>query len=285
MLESTSSNPFVIETTPETFEADVFERSRQVPVAVDFWAPWCQPCRMLGPILEDQAREQEGRFILVKANTEQVQRAAMEFNVSGIPAVFGVCDGQVVDYFQGALPPEHVRRWIERLVARGELLEVGRLEASDPRAAVSRYRDMLERHPSDAATKIGLARALLASGNEDECRVMLEELEQRGFLEPEAERVRAELELRGMMGGDLGERRAAVAANPSDLGARLKLAQSLAGNRLYAEALAECLAIVQQDRRGLGEEARQMMVDIFRILPGDSELVSEFRRKLSMALY
>lgn len=285
MPEPVSDNPFVVETEPETFEQDVFERSREVPVVVDFWAPWCQPCRMLGPILEDLARQKNGRFILVKANTDRVQRAATEFNVSGIPAVFGICDAQVVDYFQGVLPPEQVRRWIERLIEHAELRAAERLEYTDPAAAAARYQALVERHPLEASAKIGWARVLLSLGKEEECQALLAQLEQRGFLEPEAEKLKAELDLRRIQGGNLDECRAAVQAHPEDSAARLRLAEALAGNREYAEALAECLRVVQQDKRGLGEQARHMMVDIFRVLPDDSDLVSEFRRKLSMALY
>jgi putative thioredoxin len=126
---------------------------------------------------------------------------------------------------------------------------------------------------------------LLAQERFDECQAVIGELEKRGFLEPEAEKVKAALELRGMKSDDLGELRTQAAADPENLELQLKLAEALAAAKEYEAALQGCLAIVEKDKQGVGDTARQVMIDIFRVLPDDSELTTIYRRKLSMALY
>src|SRR4051812_48070376 len=134
-MSDAPANSNIIETTESTFEQDVIERSMDVPVVVDFWASWCQPCRLLGPILEKLAREAGGSFVLVKADTERVPNIAAGFGVRSIPAVFGIKDGRVVDSFLGALPESAIRAWIERLLptpAERKVAEARRLAATDP---------------------------------------------------------------------------------------------------------------------------------------------------------
>ena len=278
-------SPWILETSDETFDCDVFERSREIPVVVDFWAAWCQPCRMLAPLLEQAAREAHGKFLLVKAETDHCPRAAGEFNVQSIPAVFGVCGGEAVDFFQGLLSPEQLGQWLDRLTDLAEFTRASKLEASDPSAAEAVYRAFVEKHPQEPRAKIGLARALLAQDRVDECREIIERLAARGFLEPEAERVKAALDLHGKQSLDVAECRAAVERDPKDLPARWQLAQALAGHGEHQEALDQCLDLVRLDRKGLGEQARVLMLEMFRVLPEDSELTSNYRRKLSSALY
>jgi putative thioredoxin len=282
---SQQESPWVVETADDTFERDVIERSRQVPVVVDFWSHTCQPCLMLAPILEQFAREYGGRFVLAKANVEHAQQRAMEFRVRGVPAVFAVVGGEVTDFFEGLLPPEHVERWIERVLVGAELTTAREQESADPAAAERGYREVLAASPNEAAAAIGLARVLLAQDRADECRSVLDKLEQRGFLEPEAEKVKAALRVAAGRHVNLAAIRAAADAHPKDLGKRHALAQALAADGHYQEALEICLDLVQRDRRGVGEQARQMMVDLFRVLPDDSELTSAYRRKLASALY
>ncbi len=283
--EEKKSCPRVVDTTAEFFVRDVFERSLDVPVVVDFWAAWCGPCRTLGPILEKLAEQYAGRFVLVKADTDQLQEAALQFQVQSIPAVFGVVAGEVVDFFAGALPETQIRTWLDRLLQRSQLAEAQRLEATDPQRAEQVYREILGQQPADATALIGLGRLLVSQQRDEEARAILQQLESRGFLEPEAEKLKAALGLRGQGHVDLGALRQAIEADPGNLELRLQLAQALAGSGVYEEAFEICLSLVEQDRHGVGERARQAMVDIFRVLPEGSELVHDYRRKLAMLLY
>jgi len=276
---------WIINTTAETFDQDVMAKSHEMPVVVDFWADWCAPCRMLAPVLESLAKEFDGQFVLVKANTEEVPEAAGKFQVQGIPAVFGVIDGEIVHFFNGALPEDQLRRWLEELLAANELASAKRLEEDAPQAAEAKYQSLIEKLPNDPAPKIGLARVLLQLERWDDCQAVIDELEERGFLEPEAEKLKARLGLGGKNDQDVASLRSRAANELEDFDAQLQLAQALASSHEYEEALQTCLTLVQRDRQGVGEAARQTMVDIFRVLPDDSELTSTYRRKLSMALY
>ncbi len=283
--EEKKSCPWVVDTTAELFVRDVFERSLEIPVVVDFWAAWCGPCRTLGPILEKLAEQYAGRFILVKADTDQLQEAALQFQVQSIPAVFGVVGGEVIDFFAGALPEAQIRIWLDRLLQGARLAEAQRLEATDPQRAELVYREILGHQPQDANSLIGLGRLLVAQQRDEEAEAILKQLESRGFLEPEAEKLKVALELRGKGKVDVGALRQTIEADPGNLDLRLQLARALAGSGVYEEAFEICLSLVEQDRHGVGERARQAMVDIFRVLPEGSELVHAYRRKLAMLLY
>jgi putative thioredoxin len=285
-----ANTPSIVEANPETFQRDVIERSSDLPVVVDFWAAWCQPCRLLTPVLEKLADEYEGRFLLVKADTERVPEIAGGFGVQSIPAVFGLRDGQVVDSFVGVLPETAIRAWIDRLLptpAEALVAEAIRLEGPDPEAAEARLREAMALAPHEPGARIVLARVLAARGQSDEARALIDGLQRRGFLEPEAERLKAELDLQAgaRHSGGVEACRAAVAAHPDDRALRLTLAEALAAAGSFPEALDLCLDLIERDRKGLGEAARKVMVRIFQMLPADSEMVAEYRRKLSTALY
>lgn len=283
--EQPTASPWIVNTSLESFDKDVFERSHEAPIVVDFWAEWCAPCRALAPTLEALATEFGGKFILVKANTEEVPDAAAKFNVQGIPAVYAVIDGEVVDFFNGALPEGQIREWLDRLFMMSTFAEARRLEDTVPAAAEAKYRSLAEQAPNQAEFQIGLARTLLSQKRFDDCQAVISELEKRGFLEPEAEKVKAALDLHGMEGVDVEALRSQAAAQPENLALQLQLAEALAGDKQFEAALQTCLAIIEKDKKGVGDEARQVMIDIFRVLPDDSELTTTYRRKLSTALY
>ncbi len=278
-------SPWILSTTDQQFEQDVFERSQTTPVVVDFWAAWCQPCRLLAPALESLAQQFAGKFILVKANVDELPKAAAEFQVQSIPSVFGLVDGQVIDFFQGLMPPDQLRVWLERIVAAGRLLEAKAFEQKDPARAEEIYRQIRAESPNATDAAIGLARLWMAQDRVDEVQQLISELEKRGFLEPELEKIKATLMLRTADRGDIATLRREVEMNPDDARRKLDLAQALASGQQYQEALDLALAALEQDKSGVGDAARQLMVDIFHVLPEDSELTAEYRRRLARLLY
>jgi putative thioredoxin len=288
--EMSSAAKLFIETTDATFEQDVIERSKEVPVVVDFWAEWCQPCRLLTPVLEKLASDFAGKFVLVKANTDQVQAVARQFRIQSIPAVYGFRDGELLDFFVGLLREHEIKSWLERLLpaeADERAAEASKIAQIDPQGAEQRFREALELDASLPKAKTGLAALLLAQGRLDECRELMEELEQRGFLEPAAERIKAALELhsKAREAGSVDECRAAVEADPDKPDLKLRLAEALAADGEYEEALEAGLELVRDHKQQFGEPARKIMVDIFQVLPNDSELTRTYRRRLAAALY
>ena len=190
-MSDTTPNPYIVETTEATFEQDVIERSKEVPVVVDFWAAWCQPCRLLGPILEGLAREFKGAFVLVKADTETLPNIAAAFRVQSIPAVFAIKDGRAVDSFLGLLPESAIRAWVERLMptpAEQKIAEARQVEATDPAAAERLYRAAIELAPNDPTAKISLARFLLGRNRLEEAQALIANLERAGSSSPRPRR-------------------------------------------------------------------------------------------------
>ena len=285
-----SASAYVINVTRETFEQEIIQKSMEVPVVIDFWAPWCNPCRQLAPILESLAEEMGGKFILAKVNTDEQPDIAQAFRVESLPTVFGLVQGQPVDQFTGLLSAEQIREWLTRLLPSPaqQLAQEGmKLAEMDPKAAELKYRQALELMPDEDGLKILLAGVILKQGRLDECAAVLEALEQRGFLEPEAERLKSELDVRRQAAesGGLEEARKAAEADPANLIAQIHLADAYAASQQHRKALEICLEIVQKDFGEARAEAKSTMVKIFDMLGPASELTSEYRRKLATALY
>ncbi|REK15781.1 MAG: co-chaperone YbbN [Planctomycetota bacterium] len=290
MTESPDPKNWIVEADDASFQSEAVERSRDVLVVVDFWAAWCQPCRMLGPILEQLAREYDGKFVLVKVDTEKAPGIAGGFGVQSIPAVYAMRDGQLLDYFVGLLPEGQIRGWIDRLLptpAEQLVAESRQLESTDDSAAEAKLREAIELDPNLAAASIALAELLLRQGRTDDSRAVIETLEQRGFLEPEAEKVKAELHMAEQADKtvDLEALRKRVADEPQNLQARLELAEGLAAAKDYEPALQTALAIVETHNKEFVDPARGLMIDVFRLLDDSGPLVTEYRRRLSTALY
>ncbi|MGD9722584.1 MAG: tetratricopeptide repeat protein [Pirellulales bacterium] len=290
MSEATEPSPWIVDADEATFQQEVVERSRQLPVVVDFWAVWCQPCVMLGPLLEKLARDYDGKFLLVKAETEKVPNVAASFGVDAIPAVYALRDGALVDFFVGLRDERQLRAWIDRLLpspAETLVAEARAVEATDAASAEGKFREAIALDANLATAQIGLARVLLAQGRADESRAIIDELEKRGYLEDDAEKVKAQLQLSGGRHPprEIETLRAKVAAEPANLQAALELAEALAADSTYEEALETALRVVQAGRKEFVEQARVLMVNVLRLLPEDSPLVSEYRRRLSTALY
>lgn len=287
---SDAQHAWVVETSHARFQQDVIEQSRQVPVVLDFWSERCQPCRLLSPLLERLAAEGRGKFVLAKANIDQMPDVAGAFGVSAVPTVFALRDGAVVDQFVGLLPEPQIRTWLEAIVpSEAENLagEAQSLEAVDPESAETKYREAIELSPNGAAARVGLARLLLTQDRVEEARQTIEGLAAVGALDAEGEAVEAELTLAldGKEAGSVDACRAAAEASPDDPNRELRLAKSLAASGQYEEAMDICLRLIPRDRAGVGEQARQIMVRIFHFLGPESELAGNYRRKLTMALY
>lgn len=263
------------------FADQVVERSRQVPVVVDFWAAWCGPCRVLGPILERAAAEALGAWELVKVDVDQNQALASEYGVQGIPTVVGFRQGRAVARFTGALPEPSVRQWLRDLAPTraDELAAAARaaLEAGDRDAARSGFEAARELDPTHVEAGVGLARILLDDGEFEAAAAILDELPDR--VSPD---LRARLRLSNGA-GDVADLEAAVADRPGDWEAGLALGRAYAAAGSYPEAL-ERLQEVVESRSDGSEEARLAMLDLFDLL-GETSLVSEYRRRLASALF
>lgn len=285
-----SPSPWVVDVTAASFEKTVIERSAELPVVVDFWAAWCGPCRQLGPVLETLADEYAGKFLLAKVDVDQQPELAGAFAVQSIPHVVAIRDRVLVDEFRGALPEPILRQWLDRLLpspAEQLLKEAESLEPRDPPGAESRLRQALAVDERFDPARIALARVLLSQRRLEEARTLVAQLEGRGFLEPDAERVKSQLDiaLAAAESGGVEQARRAVEAHPHDLSLRLPLADALASAGQHAEALELCLSVIQQDRSGVGVQAKETMLDILNLLDPASDLASEYRRKLASALY
>jgi putative thioredoxin len=259
-------------------------------VVIDFWAPWCNPCRQLAPILEALATEMAGKFILAKVNTDEEPEIAQAFRVESLPTVFALDQGQPVDQFSGLLTAEQARAWLLRVLpspAQQLAKEAMQLVETDPQAAESKFREALALAPDEDSLKVCLASVVLKQGRLDECATLLEALEKRGFLEPEAERLKSELDVRrsAAESGGVEVARTASEADPTNLILQIHLADAYAASQQHRKALEICLNIVQQDFGEARAEAKTTMVKIFDMLGPASELTGEFRRKLATALY
>ena len=283
-------SPFVINITAATFQQEVMQRSLELPVVIDFWAPWCQPCQQLAPVLEKLAAEFAGKFLLVKVNTDEEPNISQAFGIQSLPTVVAFANGQPVDQFVGMLSEEQIRQWLTPLLpspAQTLAREAAALVETDPQAAEAKYREALALVPEEDSLKVCLASVLLKQGRFDECQSQIEALAQRGFLEPEAERIKSELEVRiaAAESGGVDEARKTAEADPSNLVLQVRLADALAASAQHRKALELCLDVVLKDFGEARAEAKDTMVKIFSILGPASELTGEFRRKLSTALY
>ena len=281
---------WIVDATLENFESAVIERSKDVPVVIDLWATWCQPCRQLAPILERLIQEQGGKIVLAKVNVDEQPEIAESFGVQSLPSVIVIRHGRPIDQFQGLIPEQEIRAWLENMLpspAEEHFTRGQALEENDPAGAAAAYREAARLAPENGLFQIQLARTLLAQDCNDECAGIISKLEERGYLEPDAEKIKSQLDLRSAAkeAGGVEEARNAAEASPDDLSQQLKLADALAVGCQHQEALEICLTLIQRDKTGIGGEAKETMVKIFDMLEPDSELVSTYRRKLATAYY
>jgi putative thioredoxin len=282
-------NQWTIDVNEENFEKEVLERSTEVPVMVDFWAEWCGPCKVLGPVLEKLADEYAGEFILAKVNVDENQGLAGAFGIQGIPAVKLFKDGDLASEFTGALPEPMLREFLSKFLptaADKQALEAQALEEEGKTAeAKALYQTILESDPNHAKALLGLGRLAM---NEGDSATALEHLDKVPIVadeRKEADRLIARLNLQA--GGTANEAalREKVKVEPNSIGARFELAQALAGAEKYEEALNEFLTIVKADREFQDDGARKAIIQIFEVLGPDDPLTDKYRSELAKVLF
>jgi putative thioredoxin len=280
-----NASPRVLDVADADFEREVLERSTTTPVVVDFWAPWCEPCRTLGPILERLAEEHAGTFVLAKVNVDEAPNLAARYRVQSIPAVKGFRDGELVAEFVGAQPESVVREFLTSLLptdADRLVADAADLPAAD---AEARLRQALDLEPRHEHALLQLARRLSERGEDADALGFLGRVLPQGPVAAEAAHLAAILRTRLEGAGDEAALRASVGADPDDLRARLDLGRALAARGRYEAALDELLDVVRRDADFDDQAARKAMLDIFEVLGPHDMLTQRFRSALAQALF
>ncbi|MDK9726325.1 MAG: tetratricopeptide repeat protein [Sterolibacteriaceae bacterium MAG5] len=274
------------------FEEKVIAASHRAPVLVDFWAAWCQPCRILKPVLEKLAAEYGGRFTLAKVNSDENQELAARWGVRGIPAVKAFVNGQMVDEFTGALPEAQVREFLTRLIpSPAEPLRMEAMAAharGDQATALRLLGEALDLDPGNEAALLDSVEVQLAAGAVAEARQAIDLITDQARDRARVESLQARLQLSAAGGGaDADTLRTRVAADPADLESRLALANTLALAQDYKGALENLMEIVRRDRKWQDEAGRKTMLTLFTLLgaqPEHEALVREYRIALARTL-
>ncbi|HJY80580.1 MAG TPA: thioredoxin [Candidatus Binatia bacterium] len=282
---------WTVNVTEQDFESAVVEQSHAVPVVIDFWAPWCGPCRAIGPVLEKLADEQQGKFILAKINVDENPNLAQAFDIRSIPAVKAVRNGAITGEFLGAQPEPMVRQFIEQLLPseadalaqEGKRLE----EQGKAQGAESLYRASLSKDANQPQALLGLARLLIERGEEADALSLLGRAPLNSAEYAAAQQLSAQLRLKqnSASAGDEQQYREKLAANPNDITARFDLSQILAASGRYEEALIELLEIVKKDRKFGDDGARKAMLEIFEVVGPRSDLAEHYRSELAKVLF
>jgi putative thioredoxin len=284
----------MVEADQVTFRHDVLDASQQVPVLVDFWAPWCGPCRALGPLLENLEQAYAGRFRLVKVNSDQNPELAAEYQVRSIPYVIAFDGGKAIDSFVGALPEADLRVFIDGVIPGSAELERRKaqqhLQRGELDAAASALRAAVALDPASTRARLDLAELLLERLPPPADGARLAEAQDQlaavGAGERSDRRWRAlDTRLSGLRSAAslpaLAELQARVEAEPSDLKARLELAQQHIAQRQLQAALDQLLEIVGRNRAFGDDVARRTMLSVFDLAADQPRLVSSYRRRLS----
>jgi putative thioredoxin len=266
-----------------------------VPVIVDFWAPWCGPCKTLGPMLEKAVAEARGKVRMVKVNVDENQRIAAQLRIQSIPTVYAFFQGQPVDGFQGAVPGSEIKAFVDRLIALGgdgglgeavaaaeEMLAQG--AAAD---AAQVFGSILQEEPEHAGAYGGLVRAFLAGGQEEQAEMLLTQVPAKIATAPEIEAARAQLTLyrQAANAGPVDALRAKVEADPNDHQARFDLANALQAAGDTQAAVNELLELFRRDREWNEGAAKSQLFTIFDALKPQDPIVLQGRRKLSSMIF
>jgi putative thioredoxin len=281
----------MIDATLSSFERDVIEASMEVPVLVDFWAPWCGPCKQLGPLLERLEREYGGRFKLVNVNSDTNPELVSSFNLQSVPYSVAFVDGNAVAQFSGAQPEAFVRAFLDRLIpdpsriehrAAREALAQGQAEVAE-----SYLKNAIALDPSNDAARLDMAAILLDRGDVERARTHFEALgsnaRQQSTWSAVSARLGAAELAQALPPAETLARR--VRVNPADLDARMELAELHIARRDFAPALEQLLEIVARDRNYREDSARLKMLAVFEMAGDEPDLVTEYRGRLSSLLF
>ncbi len=285
----------IVDGSEATFMQDVIEASKDVPVIVDFWAPWCGPCKSLGPALEAAVQAVNGKVRMVKINVDENQAIAQQMRIQSIPAVYAFSDGQPVDGFMGNQTPAQITEFVgklaalsgsdglaEALVAADEMLASG--AAVD---AAETYAAILGEDAGNAAAYAGLVRAHLALEDSDKAKALLENVPEKIAEAPEIAAIKAQIDLAEAAAdaGPVGELRAVVQAEPDNHQARFDLATALAATGDNEAAIDELLNLFRRDREWNDGAAKAQLFKIFDALKPEDPIVLNGRRKLSSLIF
>ncbi len=283
----------VKDVTTATFQQDVLLASREKPVIVDLWAPWCGPCKQIAPVLEKIVRAAAGKVTLVKINIDEEPQIAQALRVQSIPAVFAFDQGQPVDGFVGVQPESQIKAFVERLVGdigpsavEQALTQADEaLEGGSAEQAAAIYRQVLTRETDNVDAAAGLCRSLIALGRTGEVTDLLDSFDDAVSDDERIKGVRAQLELLGSATGDLAALEARVAADGRDFEARLELARALAAIDRREDAVDQLIAIITLKRDWNDEAARKELLKFFEAWGPTDQAAIDGRRKLSSAWF
>lgn len=289
-------NPLIIDSGMETFAADVIDASVTTPVIVDFWAPWCEPCKQLTPLLEKLTLAANGQVKLVKVNIDENQALAQQLRIQSVPTVFAFKDGKGVDAFQGALPESQLRAFFEKLVgdlgatpAEAIIEEAEALFASgDIQTAAQAFASAMEAEPGNLAAICGLAKCYGATGDFEEAQRTLKLVPPAQANDPAVAAVTASIELAASAPDsavDLAPLLERIEKNPKDMDARFELAEAHIAAQANEEAMDALLESIRIDRKWNDEAARKKLVSLFDVLGPMDPLTLSARRQLSSILF
>jgi len=281
---------FAFDVSIEDFEAKVLVPAETIPVVVDFWAPWCEPCKVLKPMLEKLAEEYKGRFLLAMVNADENPELSQHFGVRSIPSVKALFQGQLVDEFNGALPESQIREFLDRFALPagpgGNLREEAAALVAEGKLdeALAKLVAASQANPQDQAIQLDAVEVMMQLGRNDEAGQLLS-----GEYTQEADRANALRARLALAAGaaDTAEIEARLAANPADHAARLELSAAYAAQSRFREAMEAALEVIARDRFFDEGAGRQAMLKLFEALGGSEQyddLIREFRRKMSAAL-